>query len=258
MGIGVQSLVRRIPLLVGPVIGGLLIDHLGIVDGVRTGFAVSLLLTFVALFVQQQIRETVPVSAGAPRFWNLLGSLNPTMRRLLFSDILIRFCERIHFAWVVIYVMSDLGMTATQMGALVAVEVGAAIVCYLPASFLADRFGREPFVVGTFVLFTLSPVTLLFADSFAGLLLAFAVRGLREFGEPARKTLIVQSSPENTRGQVVGAYYFIRDTLASVGSLVGAALWAYGPRVNFTSAAVLGALGTALYIGVYRSGRARQ
>jgi predicted MFS family arabinose efflux permease len=76
MGIGVQSLVRRIPLLVGPVIGGLMIDRLGIVGGVRTGFAVSLLLTFVALFVQHQIREAVPVSAGAPRFWNLMGSLN--------------------------------------------------------------------------------------------------------------------------------------------------------------------------------------
>jgi MFS family permease len=180
MAIGVQSLVRRIPLLIGPVVGGLLIDYLGIVDGVRTGFAVSLLLAIVALFLQQQIREAVPVAATrGQRLWRLLAGMNPSLRRLLFSDILIRFCERIHFAWVVIYAMNDLGMTGTQMGILVAVEVGVAIACYLPASFLADRFGREPFVVGTFVLFTLSPFTLLFADSFGGLRLVFAVRGLR-------------------------------------------------------------------------------
>ena len=60
MAIGVQSLVRRIPLLIGPVVGGLLIDYLGIVDGVRTGFAVSLVLALVTLFLQQQIREVVP------------------------------------------------------------------------------------------------------------------------------------------------------------------------------------------------------
>jgi MFS family permease len=210
---------------------------------------VSLVLALVALLLQQQIREAVPaVVARGQRFWHLLAGLNPTLRWLLFSDILIRFCERIHFAWVVIYAMNDLGMTGTQMGILVAVEVGAAVACYLPASFLADRFGREPFVIGTFVLFTLSPVTLLFADSFAGLLLAFAVRGLREFGEPARKTLIVQHSPDSQRGQVVGIYYLVRDTLASLGSILGAALWVFGSRVNFLSAALFGAVGTAAYL----------
>jgi MFS family permease len=251
MAIGVQSLVRRIPLLIGPVVGGLLIDHLGIVDGVRTGFAVSLVLALVALFLQQQIREAVPVAvARGQQFWHMLAGLSPSLRRLLFSDILIRFCERIHFAWVVIYAMNDLGMTGTQMGILIAVEVGAAVACYLPASFLADRFGREPFVIGTFVLFTLSPVALLFADNFAGLLLAFAVRGLREFGEPARKTLIVQHSPDNARGQVVGSYYFLRDTLASLGSVLGAALWTFGPRVNFLSATLFGVAGTVAYLSV--------
>jgi len=251
MAIGVQSLVRRIPLLIGPVVGGLLIDHLGIVDGVRTGFAVSLVLALVALFMQQQIREAVPVAvARGQQFWHMLAGLNPSLRQLLFSDILIRFCERIHFAWVVIYAMNDLGMTGTQMGILIAVEVGAAVACYLPASFLADRFGREPFVIGTFVLFTLSPVALLFADNFAGLLLAFAVRGLREFGEPARKTLIVQHSPDNARGQVVGSYYFLRDTLASLGSVLGAALWTFGPRVNFLSATLFGVAGTVAYLSV--------
>jgi MFS family permease len=176
--------------------------------------------------------------------------MNPSLRRLLFSDILIRFCERIHFAWVVIYAMNDLGMTGTQMGILIAVEVGAAVACYLPASFLADRFGREPFVIGTFVLFTLSPVALLFADNFAGLLLAFVVRGLREFGEPARKALLVQHSPDNARGQVVGSYYFLRDTLASLGSVLGAALWTFGPRVNFLSATLFGVAGTVAYLSV--------
>lgn len=251
MGIGVQSLVRRIPLLVGPVLGGLLIDRIGIAGGVRAGFAISFFIALGTLLLEHQIREAVPMPiAHRQRFSDLVGGLNPKLRWLLFSDILIRFCERIHFAWVVIYAMNDFGITGTQMGVLVGVEVGAAVACYLPASFLADRYGREPFIIGTFVLFTLSPVMLLFADSFAGLALAFAVRGLREFGEPARKTLIVQYSPGHQRGQVVGSYYFLRDTLASLGSVLGAALWTLGPRVNFTCAALFGAAGTATYLGV--------
>ena len=38
----------------------------------------------------------------------------------------------------------------------------------------------------TFVFFTLFPVTLLWAHNFAWLALAFVVRGLKEFGKPAR------------------------------------------------------------------------
>jgi MFS family permease len=74
MAIGVQSLVRRIPLVIGPVVGGLLIDYLGIVDGVRTGFAVSVVLALVTLFLQQQIREAVPVAVTrGQRLWRLLA-----------------------------------------------------------------------------------------------------------------------------------------------------------------------------------------
>jgi hypothetical protein len=49
------------------------------------------------------------------------------------------------------------------------------------------------------------------------------------------------------RGRTVGAYYLIRDTFVSLGSLLGAWLWKFGPDVNFWSAAALGAAGTAVY-----------
>ena len=66
------------------------------------------------------------------------------MRRLLLSDILIRFCERIPYAWVVIFAMDYIGVTAEQIGILTAVEMLAAILCIIPASHFADRHRREP------------------------------------------------------------------------------------------------------------------
>jgi hypothetical protein len=60
----------------------------------------------------------------------------------------------------------------------------------------------------------------------------------------------VQYSPDNARGQVVGRYYFLRDTVASLGSVLGAALWTFGPRVNFLSATLFGVAGTAAYLSV--------
>jgi len=44
--------------------------------------------------------------------------------------------------------------------------------------------------MATFIFFTLFPVSLLWANNFMWLAVAFAVRGLKEFGEPAHKALI--------------------------------------------------------------------
>ena len=43
-----------------------------------------------------------------------------------------------------------------------------AMLCYIPVAHLADKYGRRPFVLITFVFFTLFPVTLLWAHNFRG------------------------------------------------------------------------------------------
>lgn len=258
MGIGVQSLIRRGPIIVGPLLGGLLIDKLGIIGGVRAGLMISIVLAGIALAAQTGLRHESRAIAERPR--NLLATLasfTPELRRLLFSDILIRFCERLPFAWVVIYAMNHLGATATQFGALVAIEMATAALCYVPTAHLADRYGKEPFIMATFVFFTLFPLAMLAAKSFPLLVVAFVVRGLKEFGEPARKALIVGHAPATARGQVIGAYYLVRDTVVAFGSFIGAALWTVGPRVNFVAAAALGAAGTILYAATLRRASAR-
>ena len=254
MGIGVQSLVRRVPAIVGPIAGGILIDRFGTIDGVRFGLLASILLAGVALWFQKRITtSSKPVVKNETGFWNALGRSDPGLVRLLWSDILIRFCERIPFAWVVIYAIDDLGVTASGMGVLIAIEMAAAIICYLPASWLADRYGKEPFVIATFLIFTAFPIALYFASGFGSLIVAFVIRGLKEFGEPARKALIVSYAATEARGRAVGAYYLVRDSIVSLAALLGAFLWQIRPEANFLGAATVGALGTGLYVVSLRS-----
>jgi len=119
-----------------------------------------------------------------------------------------------------------------------------AMLCYIPVAHLADKYGRRPFVLATFVFFILFPVALLWAKSFFGLALAFAIRGLKEFGEPARKALIIGEAMPELRSRTFGAYYLIRDCVVTAGSFLGAWLWHVAPRVNFVAAALCGAAGT--------------
>ena len=250
MGIGVQSTLKRIPIILGPIAGGILIDRLGILRGTRLGVMAAIALACMTIAIQWQIREIQPgtSSVGRASFWQSVRSFSPELRHLLVSDVLVRFCERIPYAWVILYAMDSLGVTATEFGILTSIEMISSIACLIPAAYLSDRYGREPFIVATFILFTAFPLSLLLAQSFNGLCLAFVIRGLKEFGETARKSLIIQLSPEPRRGQTIGTYYLIRDSLATAAAFLGAVLWSISPKANFTGAAAIGAAGTLLYV----------
>ena len=256
MGIGMQSVIKRLPIMIAPFLGGVLIDRFGMVTGVQMGLAISIVLSTLTLGVQWQLRPVPKQAASAVERWSLRHSLtnfNAPLRRLLLSDILVRFCERIPFAWVVIYAMDYIGTDAKQVGLLVTIEMLAATLCILPASHFADKYGREPFVFVTFVMFTLFPVALWFSGSFAMLMLAFAIRGLKEFGDTSRKALIIGYCDPERRGQMIGAYYLVRDLIVSLAALLGAFLWKLGPGVNFGTATLLGAAGTIYYLASSRS-----
>jgi hypothetical protein len=110
-------------------------------------------------------------------------------------------------------------------------------------------------VVATFVMFTLFPICLLVSRSFSALVIAFAIRGFKEFGDTSRKALIIGYSDSDRRGQVVGAYYLVRDLIVSTGAILGAYLWKLGPGLNFLGAAALGVAGTIFYVKAIRHSR---
>ncbi len=252
MGVGVQSMVRRIPMMLGPLLGGWLITRYGWEGGIRYALGSCIALNLAAAgfqFFMADPEENAPKAGpnSSAGFRTVIARFSPTLRELLVSDILIRFCERIPYAFVVLWAMDRLQVSPSQYALLVSVEMMTAMVCYIPVAHLADRHGQRPFVLVTFVFFTLFPLALLAAHTMAGLTAAFVVRGLKEFGEPARKALIIAQAPPDIRAQTYGAYYLIRDSVVTVGSLLGAWLWSLGPQFNFGGAAACGLAGTVWF-----------
>ncbi len=257
MGIGVQSVIKRLPIMIAPFFGGVLIDRFGVIGGVRIALVISIVLSSATIFVQRRLRDEPKEETPEERlnFWQSLREFNSPMRRLLLSDILIRFCERIPYAWVVIFAMDYIGVSAKEIGVLTAVEMLAATLCIIPAAHYADRYGREPFVIVTFIMFTLFPIGLLVSKSFSALLIAFVIRGFKEFGDTSRKALIIGYCDPARCGQMVGAYYLVRDLIVSAGAILGAYLWSVNPIMNFLGAAALGIAGTIFYIKTIRQER---
>jgi MFS family permease len=247
LGFSVQSILRRVPIAVAPTVGGVLIATRGIRDGVRIGLLISIVLAGVALVAVRRIRLAMVgecVSLGMRHVWR---SLPDPLRRLLVSDVFIRTCEGMVEVFLVLYALNVVGISAPQFGVLVAVQMVTAIVCYLPAAHFADRFGRKPFVIATFVAFSLFPVAIVTAHSFGGLVLAFVVGGLREIGEPARKALIVDLVRPEVRARGIGLYYLIRSLAITPAATLGGAFWSISPTLPFVVAGAVGFVGTALF-----------
>ena len=86
--------------------------------------------------------------------------MSPVLKRLLVSDILIRYCEQIPYAFVVVRSMKIISkpVTAFQFGLLMSIEMATAdLIIYIPVAYFADRSTKKPFVVTTFLFFTLFP-----------------------------------------------------------------------------------------------------
>jgi len=146
MGVSMHSLVRRIPMALGPLVGGLFISVWGERDGVRLAFGAAFFMATAALFMQQRMIEadtalkanTGNVCELTPEKnpLKLLRLMNPSMKRLLITDILIRFCEQIPYAFVVIWSMKTISepVTALQFGALTTIEMATAVLVYIPVA----------------------------------------------------------------------------------------------------------------------------
>jgi MFS family permease len=250
MGVSMHSLVRRIPMAAGPLLGGLLIGLYGERTGVRLAFVAAFILGLVSLLIQQAMIEDDKPAKGAAeknplKMWRFMGA---DLKRLLVSDILIRYAEQIPYAFVVIWCLKNNAITAFQFGVLTAIEMAVAMLVYVPVAYLADKSAKKPFVVITFFNFTVFPLFLLFSHSFPVMVLAFVIRGLKEFGEPTRKALIMDLAPEDKKAGMFGLYYLVRDVIVSLAAFGGAFLWQISPRVNLLTATAFGLAGTLYFL----------
>ncbi len=248
MGFSVQSIWKRIPIVIAPPLGGYLLAKLGLVSGMRVGFAISLGFALFAIYLQSHFYRATPSGpeeqkANINSIWRMMPA---ALRRLLLTDCLVRFGSHLAAIYVVLLVINMQGKTPLEFGFLTSLRVLTAIIGYLPAAHLADRFGRQPFILATFTFFTLFPLSLIILPP-NWLFVAFIIAGLREIGEPARKARIVDLAKESHRGRVIGLYYLIRGLVTIPAPFLGGLLWQHNFVWPFLLGGLISGVGLVLY-----------
>jgi MFS family permease len=246
MGFTLQSILKRVPMVISPLIGGAVIAAFGISYGVRAGLVVTLILALITSFIVLAIN--IPIKTGETV--NIRGvwrSFHAVLKRLLVSDIIIRTCEGMADIFIILYATNILGVSVAQYGVLVAIQITTSILVYIPAGRIADRIGRKPFVIATFVCFALFPLAVVLSSGFASLVVAFIIGGLREIGEPSRKAMIVDFAQADLRARTVGLYYLVRSLTITPAAAIGGLLWKLSPQVPFVTAGIIGLVGTVVF-----------
>ncbi|MBA3601771.1 MAG: MFS transporter [Acidobacteria bacterium] len=246
MGFTVQSILKRMPMTIAPIIGGMLIAGMGVIAGVKIGLVITLVLAVITVLIIFAIN--IPVKIGeATNVRGVWRSFHFALKKLLVSDIIIRTCEGMAEIFIVLYVTNVIGVSLAEYGILVAIQMTTAILVYIPSAKLADRIGRKPFVIATFLCFALFPLAVVLASNFATLVLAFIVGGLREIGEPSRKAMIVDFAEPHLRARSVGLYYLVRSLSITPAAFLGGLLWKIAPQTPFVTASVIGLIGTIVF-----------
>jgi MFS family permease len=247
----VQSVLVRVPRVVAAPLGGLLIANLGIIAGVRRAALLTLLLALIVLVLQRYgYREERRGSgaAGSAGMRAMAAAMPRALKRLLAADCLVRIGEGIATSFIVLFVLEARRIPAAEYGVLYAVQQAVSILCYLPGGRLADKIGRTPLVAMTFVFFAVFPLAVRLAGTFPALVAAFCIGGLKEIGEPARKSLIVDLASDEERARTVGVYYTIRNLVVVPAGIVGGVLWQRAPTLPLDAAVVIGSIGLVVFV----------
>src|SRR5207237_10240768 len=155
-----QVILVPLPFVIAPILGGALISALGIFKGIRTGLLITLVLAVITVLLVLKLNVTI----APPETTNMRGvwrSFHSALKRLLISDIIIRTCEGMTGVLTILYVTNVDVFSVGRYGTLIAIQMITSILVYIPAGKIADRVGRKPFVIATFLSFALFPLAII-------------------------------------------------------------------------------------------------
>ncbi len=223
-GVGFAA-TMAIPSAVGiasPIIGGWLIDKLGIIPAVKglyfVGFLVALLVATLRLkFLKETLkpREGVSITLNSipgmilESYRSIVRMIRESPRKLLLLSLLTAACtfsiSMVSPFWVV-RARDVVGLTPQEWGLILLVTGATNVILSLPAGSYVDRH-RKPLVTGVCLILGAVPVYLfLYATNFWQVLALGVLAMLpNTFLNPALQAMFANMVPRERRGRVIAA-----------------------------------------------------
>jgi len=270
-GYAAYRMVTWMPMIVTSLLGGIVMDYYGIVQGVRLCLIASLICSIISAFLRWRfITETlettvvkaenvrVQKSSLKDRLRQQLGTIPRSVWILILVSSLSGFAMRVVFSFMVVYSVEVVGLTKTQWGVIGTVVSLISTVLTVPTGILTDRIGRKPCIIISRILSPLSTLGFTFATNFWQMCVVRAVGGVARgfgglvwgvIGGPAWQALVADVTPPRSRGKIMGMMGTITGIVSTPASWVGGYMYDnISPNLPFQTSFILDTVGTIIFI----------
>ncbi len=263
---GVYRMMTWAPMIFTALIGGMIVDRLGFVPGVRFCITLTLIVAWLNVFLRWRYLEDtyiVDTSSTSSRFdltgyIEVLKSVPRTVWTLIIVAALSSLAVRTAQGFMFIYVEEKLAMTATQWGVITTAASLVSTILTVPSGLLSDRIGRKPVIIVSRVLQPLMMLGFPLSTGFWGILLSRITGSIGEgfggtvmgiMGGPAWQALVADIIPSDRRGRIMGLMGTLIGLLSLPGTWLGGYLYDYvNPMTPFYTSFTLGIAATAIFI----------
>jgi len=230
----------------GPLIGGIVTDHLGM----TASFLILVGLNFFAfcvalLFLPETGTHHVP-KEGRTSFRTMSKS---NMIKGLFSFRMAQALGRGGIGTFLPIFAAAMGLSTSLIGLLIALNILSVTLFTPVGGYFADKLNRRTLTVSSSIVFTLLLASIPLADSFWILLVIMLAQGLSgAISMPAASALIVEEGRKFGMGSTMSVFFLAMSIGQAIGPLVtGGIVDLFDVNSAFYFGGILGLIGTFLF-----------
>lgn len=212
---GITQAIYLSVLVIGPPIGGWLVDHFSFKFMLLVASLIYTCATILRIFMarraskKERATTTGKLSLGSLK--DNLGSMLTILLAgglvtwLLITDGVRDIAFNLTGTLLPIYIEDVGGLSTTQIGLLTSIAGIASMVINIPAGWLADKKSERLNIVSGFVLQFIALMTFIRAETFWGYVVVFVLYGLgMGMMQPAYQSLLSKALPKKLRGTGFG------------------------------------------------------
>ncbi|MEM4726937.1 MAG: MFS transporter [Candidatus Bathyarchaeia archaeon] len=260
-GYGAYSMITSLPQAFSPIIGGMVMDRYGYVEGVKTFLSIQIAVCLIMVYIRwRYTEETLKTKVTSRRSLLLDGQVvrgfPSSIKVMMIVSVLGSISIRLVMDFTNLYALEVVNLTNTQLGLVQSLVGLISSVLALPGGMLSDRYGRK----GNIMLSRLTtPITqwlMTIAFNFESYLAIRSLNGVglalggggMYTGGPSWNALIADIVPQEKRGTVFGAMSTITAIFGAPSSIIGGWLWdTISRQAPFHLSGIIGLIGAIIF-----------
>lgn len=265
-GYGTFGMIRRMPLLFTGVIGGLLMDILGLWTATRACLIASFIgtcIVFVARYLfltETLVRKPRRKSSIKDDFKEVFSLFKGSLLGMQVTSFISQFAYWLTSSLIILYVTGVIGLSKTQWGIIRSAMSILGLLTAMPGGMIADKFNRRKLITLARVISPVTTVGYIFLRDFYQILGVRMVAGIGMglsgastmgwLGGPAWSSLMADLVPPEKRGRVIGLMGTISGVAALPSPAIGACMWemeGIGPDGTLWATVILGLASTLVF-----------